>query len=76
VFQEVPASPEELAKAAGIVPEDEPEPAPPADAEPVVVTDSVRHEYDGGRLVAIEIEEAGGVTRLERGPDGWSVHPG
>jgi hypothetical protein len=49
---------------------------PTAQAEPVVVTDAVRHEFDGGRLVAIEIEEAGGVTRLERGDDGWSVHPG
>ena len=46
------------------------------DAEPMAVTDAVRHEFDGGGLVAIEIEEAGGVTRLVRGDDGWSVHPG
>jgi hypothetical protein len=105
VFQEVPPSPEELARQAGVdtdergvPPEPEPEPAADrvssasqgtiapepdavpdaasADAEPVVVTDAVRHEYDAGRLVAVEIEEAGGVTRLVRGDDGWSVHPG
>jgi hypothetical protein len=64
IFAEVPA----LDEPAGDVPED--------DAEPVHTTESVRHEYDGGRLVAIEIEEAGSVTRLERGPDGWDVHPG
>ena len=54
-----------------------PEPeAAAADAEPVAVTDAVRQEYDAGRLVAIEIEEAGAVTRIVRGDDGWSVHPG
>ena len=70
--------------AEAVVPEEvEAEPVEPAAEpevaeapEPVVVTDAVRHEYDGGRLVAIEIEESGGVTRIERGPDGWSVHPG
>jgi hypothetical protein len=46
------------------------------DAQPVAVTDAVRHEFDGGRLIAIEIEEAGVVTRLVRGDDGWDVHPG
>jgi hypothetical protein len=97
VFQEVPPSPEELARQAGVEtdapaePEPAPEPdrlssasqgviapgaEPAADAEPVAVTDAVRHEFDAGRLVAIEIEEAGAVTRLVRGDDGWSVHPG
>jgi hypothetical protein len=114
VFQEVPPSPEELAKEAGVEPETteaapaEPEPEPveaepepeaaepelaepePAEPEPepqpepqaleepeaVATTASVRQEYDAGRLVAIEIEEDGGVTRIVRGDDGWSVHPG
>jgi hypothetical protein len=99
VFQEVPPSPEELARQAGEQepePEPEAEPGPPApepdrmssasqavvapegatDAEPVATTDAVRHEFDGGRLIAIEIEEGGGVTRIVRGDDGWSVHPG
>jgi len=117
VFQEVPPSPEELAREAGVIPEDEressasqgvvepppeppeavepedvaaravePAPAPaeeppvePAEtpaAEPAHTTASVRQEYDAGRLVAIEIEEDGAVTRIVRGHDGWSVHPG
>jgi hypothetical protein len=56
----------------------EPEPEPQALAEPeaVATTASVRQEYDAGRLVAIEIEEDGGITRIVRGDDGWTVHPG
>jgi hypothetical protein len=69
VFAEVPSS-EELARQAGA------EEADGDDAQLVATTDAVRHEYDGGRLIAIEIEEGGSVTRLERGDDGWSVHPG
>jgi hypothetical protein len=91
VFQAVPPSMEELASQAGIEPPPEQEPEPDTEvkepeplaepepepmAEPVATTDAVRHEYDAGRLVAIEIEEDGGVTRLVRGADGWSVHPG
>jgi hypothetical protein len=67
-------------------PEPEPEPEPvvepePAaveepDAEPATTTAAVRQEYDAGRLVAIEIEEDGAVTRIVRGDDGWAVHPG
>jgi len=106
VFQEVPPSPEELAREAGVGPEaervssgsqgvvSEPPPEPPETAEPEVVepepevvgpepdaepahtTAAVRQEYDAGRLVAIEIEEDGAVTRIVRGDDGWSVHPG
>jgi hypothetical protein len=106
VFQEVPPSPEELAREAGVEPEGdhvssgsqgivepppelpeaaEPEVEEPEAAEPEVVepepepahtTAAVRQEYDAGRLVAIEIEEDGAVTRIVRGDDGWSVHPG
>jgi hypothetical protein len=105
VFQEVPPSPEELAREAGVGAEGdrvssgsqgvvEPPPEPPEAAEPEVVepepevvepepeaepahtTAAVRQEYDAGRLVAIEIEEDGAVTRIVRGDDGWSVHPG
>jgi hypothetical protein len=107
VFQEVPPSPEELAREAGIEPPEDrvssgtqgvapdadgpapPEPGPPVSqlpnpdvpepveaAEPAHTTASVRQEYDAGRLVAIEIEEDGAVTRIVRGDDGWSVHPG
>ena len=56
----------------------EPEPAPmeQPDAEPATTTAAVRQEYDAGRLVAIEIEEDGAVTRIVRGDDGWAVHPG
>ena len=98
MFQEVPPSPEELAREAGVGAEGdrvssgsqgvvEPPPEPPEAAEPEVVepepeaepahtTAAVRQEYDAGRLVAIEIEEDGAVTRIVRGDDGWSVHPG
>jgi len=96
VFQEIPPSPEELAREAGVVPppdapaeaepepapepepepEPEPAPAPQADAEPVHQTESIRHEYDAGRLSAIVIEEGDRVTRIVRGDDGWTVHPG
>jgi hypothetical protein len=115
VFQEVPPSPEELAREAGVepggdrvtsggqgvvepppeapeavepepevaAPEPEPEPKPEPEpvveeppAEPVATTEAVRHEYDAGRLVAVVIEEGGGTTRIERGADGWTVHPG
>jgi hypothetical protein len=101
VFQEVPPSPEELAKEAGVEPaerdveaeevpigpgpaaerdveaEEVPigpgpaaEPEPP---EPTHTTAAVRQEYEAGRLVAIEIEEDGNVTRIVREGDGWSV---
>ena len=52
--------------------EPEPEPAAP-EPEPTHTTAAVRQEYETGRLVAIEIEEDGKVTRIVREGDGWSV---